>query len=75
LNAGDVALLFTDGIPDSRNKDNEDYTEERLIKLVQKNSKLSAQKLLDKICKELDSFTAGADQMDDMTLVVIKRTS
>jgi len=75
LNVGDLAFLFTDGIPDSRNKNNEDFTEEKLIKLVQKSSKLSAQKLLDKICKELDSFVSGADQMDDMTIVVIKRIS
>jgi serine phosphatase RsbU (regulator of sigma subunit) len=75
LNVGDLAFLFTDGIPDSRNKNNEDFTEEKLIKLVQKSSKLSSQKLLDKICKELDSFVSGADQMDDMTIVVIKRVS
>jgi len=73
LNPGELALLFTDGITESRNKKNEEFTEERLIKLVKKHSKLSAQKLLENIQQEVATFTAGTDQMDDMTLVIIKR--
>ncbi len=75
LNPGDTALLFTDGITEGRNKKNEEFEEERLIKLIQKHSKLSAQKLLDKIQEEVSSFTTGVDQMDDMTLIIIKRVS
>jgi len=75
LNPGDTALLFTDGITEGRNKKNEEFEEERLIKLIQKHSKLSAQKLLEKIHDEVGSFTSGVDQMDDMTLIIIKRVS
>lgn len=75
LNLGDVALLFTDGITESRSKDNKEFTEERLIKLIQKHSKLSAQKLLEKIQEEVNTFTTGTDPMDDMTLVIIKKVS
>lgn len=73
LAPGDITLLFTDGITESRNTKNEEFNEERLIKLCKKNSKLSAQKLLEKIHKEVGTFTSGVDQMDDMTLVIIKR--
>ena len=73
LNPGDTAVLFTDGITESRNKDNKEFTEDRLIKLLQKNVKLSAQKLLDKVNEEVEKFTAGAERMDDMTLVIIQR--
>lgn len=72
---GDMALLFTDGITESRNKKNDEFSEERLISLIKKKPKLSAQKLLDKIHDEVRQFTSGTDQMDDMTLVVIKRVS
>ncbi len=74
LEPGDLALLFTDGITESRNKKNEEFTEERLIDLVKKNSKLSAENLIDKINETLDSFTKGADPMDDMTVLAVKRT-
>lgn len=75
LKPGDMSLLFTDGITEGRNKKNEEFTEERLINLVNKHSKLAAQKLLDKIREEVRKFTSGTDQMDDMTLVVVKRVS
>lgn len=75
LNPGELALLFTDGITESRNKKNEEFSEERLIKLIKNHYKLSAQQLLEKIQNEVNTFTTGTNQMDDMTLVVIKRIS
>ncbi|MFP4081206.1 MAG: SpoIIE family protein phosphatase [Candidatus Aminicenantes bacterium] len=75
LNPGEMAFLYTDGITESRSKDNTEFTEEKLIKLIQKHSKLPAQKLVEKIQQEVDAFTAGTDPMDDMTLVIIKRIS
>lgn len=75
LSPGEIVLLFTDGITEGRNKEKEEFTEKRLIKIMQKHSKLSAQKLLEKVQKEVNLFTAGTDQMDDMTLVIIKRVS
>jgi len=75
LKAGDMALLFTDGITESRNKKEEEFTEERLTSLLQKHSKLAAPKILKKISEELNSFTSGAETMDDMTIVIIQKTS
>ena len=75
LDVGDKAILFTDGITESRNKDNKDFDEEGLIKLIQKHSKLSAKKLLEKINEEVDSFISGAERMDDMTIVIIQKVS
>jgi len=75
LKPGDMALLYTDGIIESRNKKNEEFTEKRLITLVKKHSKLSAEKLLNKIYNQVDSFTSGTEPMDDITAVVMKRVS
>ena len=73
LEKGDIAVLFTDGITECRNEDNREFDEQRFINLIKKNSKCSAKGLLDRIFKELDLFTKGTEQMDDMTLVIIKR--
>jgi sigma-B regulation protein RsbU (phosphoserine phosphatase) len=73
LNPGDTALLYTDGLTESRNKDNEELTEEGLAKILKKHQKLPAEKLMETIFEDLDEFTGGADPMDDMTLVIIKR--
>jgi sigma-B regulation protein RsbU (phosphoserine phosphatase) len=75
INAGEMAVLYTDGITESRSKDNKEFDEKGLIKLLRKHAKSQAPKILKKIYEELDSFTAGADRMDDMTLVIMQRTS
>jgi sigma-B regulation protein RsbU (phosphoserine phosphatase) len=75
LEKGDTALFFTDGFTECRNKANEEFNEDRLGKLLKKHYKLSSQKLLEKIYDEVNSYTAGTEQMDDMTLVIVKRTS
>lgn len=67
-------MLFTDGITESRNKENEEFTLDKLMDILQNHSQLSASQLIDKINIELNSFTSGVDQMDDQTLVIIKKT-
>ncbi len=73
LNPGDTTLLFTDGITESRNKENKEFEEDKLIKFLKKNFKLSASDLIKEIQDEVTSFTAGTEQMDDQTVVVIKK--
>jgi len=75
LNIGEMALLFTDGITESRDRNNVEFNEERLIKLCQKHIKMPALKLQEKIYSEIKSYTKGTDQMDDMTLIIVKRVS
>lgn len=73
LQVGDLAVLFTDGITESRNKNKEEFGEERLLAVLKKNNKLAAQKLIEKVCSEVDEFSAGMEPEDDRTLVIIKR--
>jgi len=73
LNPGDTALLYTDGFTESRNPQNEEFSEEGLIRLLKKSTKLSAGEIMTDVCDALKDFSAGAPPMDDMTLVVIKR--
>lgn len=73
LSVGDTALLFTDGITESRNKDNKEFEDKHLVQILKKNTKIGAQDLMDKINQELEKFTRGTEQMDDQTIVVIKR--
>jgi sigma-B regulation protein RsbU (phosphoserine phosphatase) len=74
LHPGDIILLFTDGITESRNKENKEFEEEKLVKFLKKKSKLPAPELIKEIQKEVETFTADTDQMDDQTVVVIKKT-
>jgi len=75
IGPGDILLLYTDGITESRNKDNEEFGVERLTAIIHKSKKASAFDLTQTILDGLNEFTAKADPADDRTLVVIKRTA
>jgi len=60
LNPGDTALLYTDGFTESRNPQNEEFSEEGLIRLLKKSTKLSAGEIMTDVCDALKDFSAGA---------------
>lgn len=72
LSSGDIILFYTDGVIESMNADEIMFGEERLIDLIMKNLKASPDKLVSKICKELERFMENSTQYDDMTLMVFK---
>ncbi len=74
LNVGDILVLYTDGITEAINNDEDEFGEERLEKLVAENADLPAQKLADRILEAVNEFTEGQNLIDDATLLVIKHT-
>lgn len=75
LKAGDTAVLFTDGVTEARNGEGREYSEERLRGLVSGNLRLAAAGLRTKVLDEVRSFAAEGQPCDDITLVVVKRTT
>jgi serine phosphatase RsbU (regulator of sigma subunit) len=73
LGPGDLAVLFTDGIPEGRNARSEDYTEDRLKCLVREFRGLSAEELCRKVIEDVHGFSCETEPCDDITLVVVKR--
>lgn len=65
-------ILFTDGITDAKNKDNEMYGEDRLLRFFNehKNDKTPIHSLL----KDISEFAQDTDQFDDMTLLYLRDT-
>lgn len=73
LARGDTLVLYTDGITDARCLDGTDYGEERLLEVVRDLPReLTAEETLRAIAADVQRFTAGAEQMDDMTLLALK---
>lgn len=73
LDLGDLILLYSDGVTDATDAQDESFGEERLREIVRDNAGLSAQALLDTILATIERFTGGAAQYDDMTLVAVRR--
>jgi sigma-B regulation protein RsbU (phosphoserine phosphatase) len=69
---GDVLVAFTDGISEAMNHIEEEYGEERLTDTICRTQARSAADMISFLLNNVDAFTAGARQHDDMTLVVVR---
>ncbi len=74
LHPGDILALYTDGITESFNADEEDFGEARLVDALIRHRSLGARELAAAIVDEVLQFSGGA-QFDDVTLIIAKRQS
>ena len=70
--AGDLLVLFTDGVSESMNDRFEEWGEARLIELAKTCYGLPALEGMRRIFAAAQAFAAGASQHDDMTLMVLR---
>lgn len=68
----DVIVMFTDGISEAMNKKGEEFSDAALEKLSLESVRDTSENIMKKIQSEVQKFTDGANQSDDITLVVIK---
>lgn len=73
MDSGDILLLYTDGVIESEASDGDEYGNDRLCEAVCKYCKLSAEELVSSIRKEVDEFSTGMAQTDDITLIAIEK--
>ena len=63
-------IIYTDGITDANNEDNEMYGEERLLNFFNENK--SDNDPIKPLLDNISDFTQNAEQYDDMTLLYLK---
>ena len=66
-------VAFTDGITEARNAGGELYGEDKLMQLLNLPAE-SAEDMLSCITTSLAAHTAGAEQSDDITMMIIRRS-
>jgi serine phosphatase RsbU (regulator of sigma subunit) len=71
VGAGDIILLFTDGITEATNEKGEMYGQRRLEHALNAYADLPVGKIVERIMHDVEHFQE--EQLDDMTLVVIKK--
>jgi sigma-B regulation protein RsbU (phosphoserine phosphatase) len=72
LESNDALVLFTDGITEAMNKESDEYSDEKLEKLVLGMAEHSAREILNTILSDLGNFTMGEQQSDDITALILK---
>jgi phosphoserine phosphatase RsbU/P len=66
-----VIVLFTDGISEAMNAQDEEWGEENLIRTVRGAGATAPMTVVEEVFRAADAFAAGTPQHDDMTLVVL----
>jgi phosphoserine phosphatase RsbU/P len=72
LSPGQVLLIGTDGLWETRNESGEMFGKERLKDLIRRYAHLSSKQMIASIIDELQTFRKSIKQDDDITLAVIK---
>ena len=72
---GDYLLMFTDGLNESINKNNEEFGYARIEEALIDSSALPLDEVINRINTSFDAFTCSKDQFDDVTMLLVKSCS
>ena len=73
LELGDVLVLYTDGVTDAIDVDENEFGTARVVEIVRRTWSQGPTDIIASIIKEVQSFAGNVPQFDDLTLVAIKR--
>jgi len=74
MQPGDLLMLYTDGVSDALSREREEYGEPRLRALFAGDRSCSAAEGMERLREDIFTFTSGAPQFDDITILAVKRS-
>ena len=72
LEKGGTFFIYTDGVPEATNGDDELFGVERMLASLNQNPDAGPKELLAKVRKDVDDFVGDAPQFDDLTMMAIR---
>jgi sigma-B regulation protein RsbU (phosphoserine phosphatase) len=73
LERGDLLAVFSDGIPEAENGEDQEYGEGRLAELLAENASEPLEEIIRIVTKRVDDWAADPDTRDDTTIVLARR--
>jgi sigma-B regulation protein RsbU (phosphoserine phosphatase) len=73
LDKGDILVVYSDGLTDAQNPQEEMFGEERLLRIIRQEAPSGSQALEERFLKAIEEFTQGTPQTDDITFVVVEK--
>ena len=70
LHKGDRLFVYTDGVPEATDSDNELFGTDRMLDVLNANKESTVEDTLVNIKKAMDKFVGDAPQFDDITMLV-----
>jgi len=72
LNPGQIIVIGTDGIWETRNTRGESFEKQKLRHTIRANADRPAKEIVQEVIDEVDAFRSSIIQEDDVTLVIVK---
>ena len=72
IKPGESLFFYTDGVTEAFNKDAEEFHETRLEKSLANKNSLSVNELVEHVFKDVQAYSEGTEQSDDITCVALK---
>ena len=72
LNPGDKLFVYTDGVPEATNAQNELFGTERMIDALNTDPNADCQQMLLNVRRAVDDFVQDAEQFDDLTMMCLE---
>ena len=73
LHPGDILVVYSDGLTDAQNRQEEMFGEDRLLKIIQQEAPSGSNALQQKFLKAIEEFTFGMPQTDDITFLIVEK--
>jgi sigma-B regulation protein RsbU (phosphoserine phosphatase) len=71
LGEGDILFLYTDGVTEAVNTENELYSDDRLLEVLNDNTDRNVHELIRAVKADIDRFSEGAQQSDDIAMLAL----
>jgi sigma-B regulation protein RsbU (phosphoserine phosphatase) len=72
LEPGDVVVIFSDGVSEALNVSGDEFGDDRLQALIERSHGADPKSLVERIVDAMRSFSAGAPQSDDISMMVVR---
>jgi sigma-B regulation protein RsbU (phosphoserine phosphatase) len=72
LRAGDMLILYTDGVTEACDTLEEQFTEPRLLEVVNRHRAETAGAMVERVCEAVMDFVSGAEPSDDLTILAAR---
>ena len=72
LQPGDKIYLYTDGVTEAHNTQNELFGEDRLLESLNSTKGMSVEEICKKVKEDVDAFVADGEQFDDITMLCVR---
>lgn len=73
IGPGEKLILFSDGIPEARNKEGDFFSDEAFEEWLLEHKSLTPSQMMMNLLKTIENFAQGQSQSDDITMIIIER--